>query len=495
MKLVISPIELKYEIEAVVKIFFPAERFDFLSEDDIRKGAFDKNIILVRKRSLGGKALLYAYADVDGKRARKVSSAAENSGERYCCEELSRLLYGVLNALTGIISEWGILTGVRPVKRVNAMIKEGLDKKEITDRLSGEYFVSAKKCALAFDTAASQERCLKECEDEKDISLYISIPFCPSRCSYCSFISQSAAGDTVKKLIPKYIEELCEEIKYTAQITQRLGLRPKTVYFGGGTPTTLSAAQLVRIMKTIAENFDISGVSEYTIESGRPDTVTAEKLQAIKENGCTRISVNPQTLDNSLLERIGRAHTVQQFYDAFELARTVGFETINTDIIAGLAGDSVEGFKKTVDGIIALRPNNITVHTLSIKRSSRINSSLEKNAALSQPAREMTDYASYALYEYGYKPYYLYRQKNMVDNLENIGWSEEGHESLYNIYIMEELQTIIALGAAASTKLVDRKNSRLKRVFNYKYPIDYDRNFRLMLDRKKEIENFYAEKE
>jgi oxygen-independent coproporphyrinogen-3 oxidase len=231
-------------------------------------------------------------------------------------------------------------------------------------------------------------------------------------------------------------------------------------------------------------------VREYTVEAGRPDTVTEEKLRTLKAHGCKRISINPQTLNDSVLEAIGRKHTAREFYQSFELARRVGFDVINTDIIAGLPTDTVESFKNTVDSLIDLAPENITVHTLSIKRAARLNRG--DRGVLENPADKMVEYATKRLLESGYKPYYLYRQKNMLENLENIGWAKSGCESLYNIYIMEEVQTILAMGAGGSTKLVDRENHRLERVFNYKFPLEYNKHFDLMIQRKKETEEFYA---
>jgi oxygen-independent coproporphyrinogen-3 oxidase len=292
------------------------------------------------------------------------------------------------------------------------------------------------------------------------------------------------------KLIPEYLEKLCEEIRFTGDMVKRLGLRLDTVYFGGGTPTTLTAGQLEQLMTTVAESFDTSQVREYTVEAGRPDTVTEEKLRTLKAHGCKRISINPQTLNDSVLEAIGRKHTAREFYQSFELARRVGFDVINTDIIAGLPTDTVESFKNTVDSLIDLAPENITVHTLSIKRAARLNRG--DRGVLENPADKMVEYATKRLLESGYKPYYLYRQKNMLENLENIGWAKSGCESLYNIYIMEEVQTILAMGAGGSTKLVDRENHRLERVFNYKFPLEYNKHFDLMIQRKKETEEFYA---
>jgi oxygen-independent coproporphyrinogen-3 oxidase len=327
---------------------------------------------------------------------------------------------------------------------------------------------------------------------DNSFSLYVSIPFCPTRCSYCSFVSQSV--EQCLGQIPEYLDNLCKEIEYTAKLVSRLGLVLDTVYFGGGTPTTLEADQLERLMKTIANSFDLSQLREYTVEAGRPDTITKQKLEAIKRNGCTRVSINPQTLSDSVLEKIGRKHTTEQFFKAFELAREVGFDSINTDIIAGLPSDTPESFAYTVDKLIQLGAENITVHTLSIKRAARLNRDREEGL-LENPADKMVGYATKRLLESGYVPYYLYRQKNMLENLENIGWSKPGKESLYNVYIMEEVQTILAVGAGGSTKLVDTKNKRLERVFNYKFPLEYNRHFDLMLEKKKETEDFYAHKE
>lgn len=493
MKLIFSGNQYKYEIEAIMKLFFPAQRFEFSFADRGEKCEGDH--VFVRKRVCRRGTLLYVYANVDGKGCRRSSVISADASDGECELELSRLLYRALSKLTGISSEWGVMTGVRPVKQVNRLLEKGMTKDEIFTELHEKYLVDSRKCEIACDTAFSQAPLLKKLLSDcgKTFGLYISIPFCPTRCSYCSFISQSASGNGVKKIIPLYVENLCEEIRYTAQITERIGLKPDTVYFGGGTPTSLSAVQLERIMKTISQSFDLSSVREYTVEAGRPDTITSDKLKAIKENGCTRISINPQTLNDSVLKAIGRDHTVSSFFESFKLARENGFDSINTDIIAGLPGDTVDSFKETIDGLIRLSPESITVHTLSIKRSARLNSAEDKGEILKNPAKEMVDYATARLYENGYKPYYLYRQKNMVENLENIGWAKPGYESLYNVYIMEEVQTILAMGAAGSTKLVDLKNGRLERVFNYKYPLEYNNHFELMLKRKKEIEEFYAE--
>ncbi|MCD7741270.1 MAG: coproporphyrinogen dehydrogenase HemZ [Ruminococcus sp.] len=492
MRLIFSGNDYKYEIEAIMKLFLPAQRFNFSYDE--KNQTFEEDFAFIRKKVTKKHTLLYVIVQIGADRRKHSIRISANADDNECEMQLSRLLYCGMSELTGISSKWGVLTGVRPVKQIHRLIDEGLDEDEIFNLLQAKYFVAPDKCKIAYNTALTQKPILEKIKQtqNKAFGLYISIPFCPSRCSYCSFISQSASGTAVKKLIPTYIENLCAEIKHTGKIIEKLGLKANTVYFGGGTPTTLSAQQLKRIMNTISESFDLSYVTEYTIEAGRPDTITEDKLATILENGCTRISINPQTLNDNVLEQIGRNHTATQFFNSFRLAREVGFTSINTDIIAGLPTDTTDSFKYTVDELVRLAPESITVHTLSIKRSARLNSKADKKSIMKNPASEMVDYATSRLYENGYKPYYLYKQKNMIENLENIGWVKPGHESLYNILIMEEVQTIIALGANGSTKLIDNDGGRLERVYNYKYPLDYNNNFEIMLDRKKRIEEFYA---
>lgn len=501
MQLIYIGNRFKYQTEAVMKLFLPAQKFSFvyMTPEEQKNGLTipaEDEMAEFCLSSDGDGITVSVNVRYDGRTERESVTLPLGSDDEVCEFVMSKLLYLCMSRLTGITSEWGILTGVRPVKQVHRAMKSGLDREGAIKLLKEKFLVSDSKCAIACDTAEVQKPILSRLEKSggKTFGLYVSIPFCPTRCSYCSFISQSAQGQSVKRLIPPYIENLCDEIRRTGEITASLGMLPDTVYFGGGTPTTLSAEQLARIMRTVAESFDLSLVTEYTIEAGRPDTVTAEKLAAIKENGCTRISVNPQTLNDDVLRAIGRSHTAQQFFDSFELARKSGFTSINTDIIAGLPTDTPESFRATIDGLIRLSPESITVHTLSIKRSSNLNSSDEKQTFMKSPASFMVDHATERLYESGYKPYYMYRQKNMIDNLENIGWVKPGHESLYNIYIMEEVQTIIAVGAAASTKLVDTAGGRMERIFNFKYPVDYNSRFVTVIKRKEEIKDFYAQK-
>ena len=321
-------------------------------------------------------------------------------------------------------------------------------------------------------------------------SLYVSIPFCPTRCAYCSFVS-STVEKTVK-LIPDYVELLCRELEKTAEVVRDCGLRVESVYFGGGTPTAISAEQLALLLDTVNRHFDLSHSREFTVEAGRPDTVTREKLEVLQNSGVTRISINPQTLSDQVLRRIGRRHTTQQTLDAFHLARACGMDNINMDLIAGLPGDTVEGFRATLDGVLALSPESVTVHTLSLKRSAQL---FQDGAGEpeGETAAQMLDYAQSRLTGQGYLPYYLYRQSRMVGNLENIGWCLPGCESPYNVYIMDETHTILACGAGAATKVKRPGVDELERIFNFKFPYEYINRFQEVLERKNRVKQCYEQ--
>ncbi len=484
MTLIFSGNDFKYELESVVKLFIPATLFDI--HYDIKPEYLVGDYCFIRRKKGKENTYLYTVCRIDGKSDARVQSIL-NSADNYegdCEITLARLLFKCLTALTGKSAKWGILTGIRPVKRVNKMIDMGMSRQDIESELSETFLCDKSKIDIAYKTALTQKRALEDISS-KSFSLYVSIPFCPSRCSYCSFVSQSVESSI--KLIPEYVDRLCDEIAYTANMFSDKGLRLDTVYFGGGTPTSLDASQLEKIMKAISDSFDLSSLREYTVEAGRADTITREKLEIIKSCGADRVSINPQTMNDSVLKAIDRRHTVKQFVDSYMLTKEIGFNSINTDLIAGLPTDTVESFMKTVDEILRLDPENVTVHTLSIKRAADLNRRSE--TVIDNPAEKMVEYASKRLMESGYDPYYLYRQKNMLENLENIGWSKPYKESLYNIYIMEENQSIIALGAGASTKLVAR-DGHLKRIFNYKFPLEYIKHFDTMLEKKNEAWEF-----
>ncbi len=484
MKILFKGHEFKYEIEATVKLFIPG-RFEFLYNEVNSDG----DIVCSQMKKSRVYTYLFAYCRKDGKTARKSLRIKNNEADKNKCEhEICRLIFICLNQITGITPPWGLLTGIRPVKKFTELIEKGYDKKDCFNIIKNKYAVSDKRLELAYSTAENQLPLLKEIPSNS-ISLYISIPFCPTRCSYCSFVSHSL--ESAKKLIPDYVKYLCREIEIFGKIIKDLNLKIDTVYFGGGTPTSINAAELEKIMQTVAENIDISGVREYNVEAGRADTITYDKLKVIKENGAGRISVNPQTFNDSVLRLIGRQHTAQDTINAYKTARELGFDNINMDLIAGLPGDTYESFIDTLERTMELEPENITVHTLTIKRSAKLYEenikSFEKN-----PAAEMVNSAIYMLPKNGWFPYYLYRQKNTLENLENIGFAKKTKESLYNIFIMDETQSIFGAGCAASTKLVE-KNGKITRIHNYKFPYEYINRFDELMEKKRLIYEILGE--
>ncbi len=400
---------------------------------------------------------------------------------------LASLAYDTLRSITGIRPPWGKMTGVRPVRLIHDARAQGKTQAQVDALFLQHFDCTPEKYNLAQTVARLQAPILAKAGKD-DYSLYIGIPFCPSRCSYCSFVSCNLQHD--QKLVQPYVDKLCSEVVAIQQKAVQNGLTLRTIYIGGGTPTSLSAPQLRQLMGTVRDAFDLSAVEEYTVEAGRPDCTDAEKLAVIKAYGATRISINPQTFSDAVLAEIGRKHSAQDIRDCYHTARALGHTAINMDLIAGLPGDTVEGFTKSLEEAIALAPENITVHTLTIKRASRIVIEGKED-----------DYADVAamlaactrLAEAGYVPYYLYRQKNTLQNLENIGWCKPGYEGQYNIYIMEETQTILSAGAGGSTKLVCKETAALERVFNFKYPTEYINRFDEMLARKEAITAFYGQ--
>lgn len=402
----------------------------------------------------------------------------------------AQLLYKLLCDFTGLTQPWGILTGVRPVKLLRRLAEES-NEEQAVKKFEKDFFVSNEKIALSRETEHNERKIL-ELSKPESFSLYVGIPFCPSRCSYCSFVMASI--ERAEKLIEPYTKLLCEEIKQTAEIANKLGLRLETVYFGGGTPTTLSAEQLDTVLGTVNKSFDMSTCREFTVEAGRPDTIDIAKLFALKENKIDRISINPQTVNDEVLKTIGRKHTAQQFFDAFELARKCRFDNINTDLIAGLPTDTPESFKNSLDSIVRLNAECITVHTLCMKRASRLTTEgVTLDLQQARDAREMLAYTQNILGQNEYIPYYMYRQSRMVGNLENVGWSKRGFESLYNVYVMDETHTILACGSGGVTKLKRNNPDYLERIFNFKYPYEYIDRFDELIQRKSGIMQFYGQ--
>lgn len=482
----------KYELEGICKLFFPLQRFTHCYDEiTITR---DEDYILTRLKKHPQTTLLWVRVRLGGvvRSAHMMLSNEEDHYSGECERNLSILLYRILSELIGLHPSWGILTGVRPVAILQKQRKLGRSDDEITSFFKEKYLVSDNKLALAFLTANTQASLLENRLDNS-YSLYISIPFCVSRCSYCSFVSHAIDRPNATDKIDEYIELLCVELEETAKLAKKLELVLDTIYIGGGTPTALSADKLKRVTDAISQHFDVPAAREYTIEAGRADTISREKLEIIKASGAKRISVNPQTFNDSVLKEIGRNHTAQQAVDCYLLAKEVGIEAINMDFIAGLPADSLESFEATIDRAIKLSPDNITLHTLSIKRSADLfTADGIEDYAKTNITGKMTDYAQKRLINAGYLPYYLYRQKNTIGNLENVGYAKPGYESLYNVYIMDEMQTILACGAGGVTKLVGTGDLPIERIFNFKYHFEYISRFHEILERKRGVFRFYG---
>lgn len=398
---------------------------------------------------------------------------------------LKLAFYKAGTALLGTQPPWGALTGVRPVKLPTRSMLAGSTPKQAQKELEKEYFVSPDRAKLAVDCARASveaQRSLKEGE----VSLYVGIPFCPTRCAYCSFVSADV-GRTLK-LVEPYVEGLLREVAETGRVLREAGLTIRSFYMGGGTPTTLSAGQMDRLLTQCEECLPLEGCTEYTVEAGRPDTITREKLAVLKAHRIGRISVNPQTLEDHVLEAIGRKHSAGDIREACGLARDVGFDCINMDLIAGLPRDTFDGFRRSLEGVLAMEPENVTVHTLALKKGSTL---MERGGALpdGEEVARMLDWSRQILTTNGYIPYYLYRQKYMSGSLENVGWAKPGTGSLYNIVMMEELHTVVSLGAGGVTKLI--RDGTILRLTNPKFPQDYLSGLDKVLGQKAEIGKFF----
>ena len=377
---------------------------------------------------------------------------------------------------------WGALAGVRPTKISTKHLLEGGTAESADTLLKEEYYVTKTRRELAIQCSLSSVRAVEQTNGQ-DVSLYIGIPFCPTRCSYCSFVSRTVGKK--KGLLEEYLQSLLREVETTGRLLKEAGRTVRTLYIGGGTPTTLSAQQLRQLMEAVRQHIDLSRCLEYTVEGGRPDTLDKEKLCVIRELGADRISINPQTMIDTVLAACGRPHTAQDVRRVYGQAREAGFADINMDLIAGLPEDSFAGFQKSLDELIAMAPSNITVHTLALKKGADL---FENRGIL--PSREevsqMLDYSRQQLTAAGYRPYYLYRQKYMSGNYENIGWSRDNRDCLYNIYMMEELHPIVSLGGGGMSK-VNLPQGKLERFHNPKFPEQYIEQFDKVLEQKQAL--------
>ena len=492
MKLILDGNINAYYVQTLCMIFFPGAKFGATEQNDpevpelyVRlceqtDGVEAYARLTVNEKSASAEKF-YAYStDFDKAKTAKLACGAA--------------VIAACGEVMGYRPAWGMLTGVRPSKVATELLQLGMSKTRTKRILTGEYFVIPKKAALATDVALNEQKLIGT-PSSRDCSVYISIPFCPTRCSYCSFVSYTSPK--LLQLIPEYLSHLLLDMEHTFHKIRELGLRIATIYIGGGTPTILTADQLRILLSKIAEFTDVSALEEYTLESGRPDTITAEKMAVAKEYGVTRVCVNPQSLSDAVLEGIGRSHTAEDFLRAYDIARTSGISNINTDLIVGLPGDNFKTFSATFDKILALHPENITVHTFCVKKAAEILRQGNNVYSLrGGDAGKCVDYSQLKAQEENYLPYYMYRQKNTVGNLENVGFSLEGCEGRYNVYMMEEIHSIFALGAGAVSKMVDYRPKDggkpvIERLFYPKYPYEYLRD-ESTADKMLAMEEFYT---
>lgn len=454
----------KHELEELVKIFLkPSEFALYGPEDHETSSSFREDLIIE----------VPDFFDIPNG-----GKAKENSKKN----QMKRFLYNELHKYTGLSPDWGIITGIRPGKMTGEIIAREGSIEKTREILRSGYYVSTEKA----------EMLLKLCEDQLQIvgkspphavGLYVGIPFCPTRCLYCSFTSNQVGEEKIEE----YLEALHTEITFVSEQMRQKNWYPETIYIGGGTPTTLNQEQLYRLLSHIRSSFDLRHLKEFTLEAGRPDTISVSKLNTIKENGIHRISINPQSMKPETLQLIGRSHTSEDIKMAFQLAKKAGIPIVNADVIAGLPEEDEKDFTNTLVEVIKLQPENITVHTLALKRASRLKE-MDSDYHYKQgvKVKEMLEISRKLLAEAGYQPYYLYRQKQMMGNFENVGYAKPGTEGVYNIRIMEEKQTIIALGAGGITKVYYPLEDRLERVPNVSNYEHYIQRIQEMLKRKEE---------
>ncbi len=474
--------DLRHAVEEMLLHLLPTEALS-------RGGAEeDENFCRSVLSENDGIAEAHALARIGGvTRERAMSASIKNldklERKRVETEIVKTTVYKAVLPALPHAPVWGSLTGVRPAKLARRLMERGMGRGETAEYLREHYFVESKRAALVVRAAVIAMDMDKSIGPD-DISLYVGIPFCPSRCHYCSFVSSETARSG--HLIEPYLETLSQEIQETSRLVKEAGKRVKSVYIGGGTPTTLNEEQLKRLLGGLEECFDFSGLCEYTVEAGRPDTITPGKLRALRDAGAGRVSINPQSMDDGVLIKIGRKHTKEDVLRAYSEAAECGFDAVNMDVIAGLPGDTETGFKKTLETLANLHPENITVHTLAVKRGADITDKAYSEEKRDIVGRMLSDAAG-ILGGSGYGPYYLYRQKFSAGGFENVGWSVPGTECFYNVAMMEELQTILSLGAGGVSKRIERKTGGLERAANPKYPLEYIRAGKRLAEGKRRL--------
>ncbi len=468
MKLTLIGHDDRYAVEQLQMALFPADAEVEAVSSLHRSGHW---ITAVAKLTLDGKTV---------SAMRRFKPAEETVRLRR--QKLQQSYYAAATQLLPTLPPWGALAGVRPTKISTKHMLEGGTLDSADKLLRDVYYVTADRRKLALDCSSSTVRAASLL-DPTDVSLYVGIPFCPTRCIYCSFVSRTIGKRS--DLIEPYLQALLKEIEVTGKLLTQSGRKVRTIYIGGGTPTSLTTPQMIRLLDAIRDSFDLSGLLEFTVEGGRPDTLDQEKLDAIRAHGADRMSINPQTMEDSVLRACRRPHTGADVLRSFHQAEQAGFKAINMDLIAGLPTDTVEGFRRTLDATATLNPANITVHTLALKKGADL---FDQRVGLptAEMVTEMVDYATSTLRQLGYKPYYLYRQKYMSGSFENVGWSRDNLDSLYNIYMMEEVHTILSLGGGGMNK-VNLPDGSLQRFHNPKFPEQYIEMIDSVLEEKKRL--------
>lgn len=503
--LAFSKKEYEYDVYNLLKAFYPAAELEMQMTGDEN----DRNETVPDARftvCYGGSSVVFSYVPCGNMtpEERAANHLDDSPWEESCAglqeggigakNRLKQLVYRSLRRMTGIDLPWGDLTGIRPVRLVTGLLQEGKTPDEAADYMRDTWFVSREKAGLAIAAAQAEQGLMEELRPEEGYSLYIGIPFCPTICLYCSFGSHPM--DRFRKMVGPYLETLYRELHYIGDAMQSRRLRLDTIYIGGGTPTTLAPDRLSGLLQTVAECFPLDQVREFTVEAGRPDTITKEKLQVLRRFPVTRISINPQTMNQETLDVIGRRHTVEDIREKFRLAREMGFSNINMDLIIGLPGEGRDEVMHTLEEIRCLDPDSMTVHALALKRATRLHLFKDTYAPVSfEASAEIMHLTEQCAADMGMHPYYLYRQKNMAGNFENVGYAKEGKDCLYNILIMEERQTIMAAGSGASTKFVYPGGTRIERAENVKDIGHYTERIEEMIRRKeKALEEWMKER-
>lgn len=473
MKLIINKQKFEHIAREIITAYYPKIKIE--TTNSIPK---NENYVFVDVSYRNNIHVYYVQVCIDG---TVLSDTCSDRVENKLC--ISKLISNLLKKICGLDLPWGILTGIRPAKMVRELAQSGMDYDSIYKLFVNDYDVHTQKAALAIEVAKKEIKLIADM-NKQAVSLYIGIPFCPTRCLYCSFTSQSIKFSNT--LVEPYMNALFKEIDFVKNYIECAKIPVETIYIGGGTPTALDEYNLAKLCSKMSESFDVKNVKEYTVEAGRPDTITKEKLRILKENYVSRISINPQTMNSKTLELIGRRHTPYDIINCYDMARSLGFNHINADLITGLPGESLSDFEYTLKQIQKLSPESVTVHTLSVKHGSY----LDMNYSMYTPTaantvNNMLSSANSLMANMGKTPYYLYRQKNMLGNLENVGYCTPGSECLYNIYIMEEVQSIISLGAGGSTKIVN--DDKIERVFNVKEVSEYIKRIDEMILRKNQL--------